>query len=159
LILGQVGRLLFATARRDTRRVMSEEPTTPDSEELMRQMTAAVNRGDIDAYMSHFADDAVWETRFGSRLEGTMAIRSYWEEFTGSVEGYRVELLEFVDLGGGVTLWVGRQGGRPGGSSSELLEHLAFTTVFVDGLVEIFTTYSDTDDARAAAERLAEERG
>jgi ketosteroid isomerase-like protein len=109
--------------------------------------------------MSHFAHDAVWQTRFGTRLEGTTAIRSYWEEFTGSVEGYRAEILEFVDLGGGVTLWVARQGGRPSGSASELLEHLAFVVVFVDGLVESMTTYSDIDEARAAAERLAEERG
>jgi hypothetical protein len=77
-------------------------------------MAEAANRGDFDAYMSHFVRDAVWQTRFGTRLEGTTAIRSYFEEFTGSVEGYRVEFLEFVDLGGGVTLWVARQGGRPG---------------------------------------------
>jgi hypothetical protein len=30
--------------------------------------------------------------------------------------------------------------------------------VFVDGLVESMTTYSDIDEARAAAERLAAER-
>jgi ketosteroid isomerase-like protein len=138
---------------------MTEESTTPDLRELTLQMAEAASRGDGDAYMSHFAHDAVWQTRFGTRLEGTTAIRSYWEEFTGSVEGYRAEILEFVDLGGGVTLWVARQGGRPSGSASELLEHLAFVVVFVDGLVESMTTYSDIDEARAAAERLAEERG
>jgi ketosteroid isomerase-like protein len=138
---------------------MTEESTTPDLRELTLQMAEAASCGDVDAYMSHFAHDAVWQTRVGTRLEGTTAIRGYYEEFTGSVEGYRVEFLEFVDLGGGVTLWVARQGGRPGGSASELLEHVAFATVFVDGLVESMTTYSDTDEARAAAERLAEERG
>jgi ketosteroid isomerase-like protein len=109
--------------------------------------------------MSHFARGAVWQTRFGTRLEGTTAIRSYHEEFTGSVEGYRFEVLEFVDLGGGVTLLVARQGGRPSGSASEVLEHVAFVTIFVDGLVESMTTYSDIDEGRAAAERLAQERG
>lgn len=138
---------------------MPEESTTPDLRELMLQMAEAASRGDVDAYMSHFSRDAVWQTRFGTRLEGTTAIRSYWEEFTGSVDGYRVEILEFVDLGGGVTLWVGRQGGRPSGSASELLEHLAFAVVFVDGLVESMATYSDIDEARAVAERLAQERG
>jgi ketosteroid isomerase-like protein len=138
---------------------MTEESTTLDLRELTLEMAEAATRGDVDAYMSHFAHDAVWQTRFGTRLEGTTAIRGYYEEFTGSVEGYRVEFLEFVDLGGGVTLWVARQGGRPSGSASELLEHLAFVVVFVDGLVESMTTYSDIDEARAVAERLAEERG
>jgi ketosteroid isomerase-like protein len=32
-------------------------------------------------------------------------------------------------------------------------------TVFVDGKVERFTTYTDPDEARAPAERLAQERG
>jgi hypothetical protein len=137
---------------------MSEESTTSDLREVTRQIAEAANRGDFDAYMSHFAPDAVWQTRLGTRLEGTTAIRSYLEEFTGSVEGFHVEFLEFVDLGGGVTWWVARQGGRPGGSASELLEHVAFATVFVDGLVESMTTYSDVDEARAAAERLAKER-
>jgi len=31
--------------------------------------------------MSHFAPDAVWQSRFGTRLEGITAIRSYAEEF------------------------------------------------------------------------------
>jgi ketosteroid isomerase-like protein len=139
--------------------VMSEESTTPDLRELTVQMVEAASRGDVDAYMSHFARDVVWQTRFGTRLEETTAIRSYHEEFTSSVEDYRSQVLEFVDLGGGVTLLVGRQGGRPSGSASELLEHVAFVMVFVDGLVESMTTYSDIDEARAAAERLAEERG
>jgi len=144
---------------RDTGRVMSEESTTPDLRELSLQMAEAASRGDVDAYMSHLAHDAVWQTRFGTRLEGTTAIRSYYEEFTSSVEGFRTELLEFVDLGGGVALTVARQGGRPGGSASEVFEQLAYVTVLVDGLVESMTTYSDIDEARLAAERLAQERG
>ena len=138
---------------------MPEESTTPDLRELSLQMAEAASRGDVDAYMSHLAHDAVWQTRLGTRLGGTAAIRSYHEEFTSSVEGFRAESLEFVDLGGGVTLSVARQGGRPGGSASELLEQVAFVSVLVDGLVESMTTYSDIDEARAAAERLAEERG
>jgi hypothetical protein len=58
-----------------------------------------------------------------------------------------------------VTFTVARQGGRPGGSASEVFERLAYVTVFVDGLVESITTYSDINEARAAAERLAQERG
>jgi hypothetical protein len=112
----------------------------------------------FDAYMSHFAMDAVWDSRVGTRLEGITAIRSYTEEFNGSVEGFRGELLEVVDLGGGAMLTTARQGGRPGGSASELIEHVAFVSVLVDGLVESMATYSDIDEARAAAGRLAEGR-
>ena len=137
---------------------MSEESTNPDLRQLSLQMAEAASRGDVDAYMSYLAHDAVWRTRFGTRLEGTTAIRNYYEEFTSSVEGFRTELLEFVDLGGGVTFSVARQGGRPGGSASVLFEQLAYVTVFVVGLVESLTTYSDIDEARAAAERLAKER-
>jgi uncharacterized protein (TIGR02246 family) len=138
---------------------MAEESTTPDPREIARDMAEAASRGDVDAYMSHFAEDAVWVTRVGTRLEGITAIRSYSEEFNASVEGFHAELLEGDDLGGGVMFSTARQGGRPGGSASELHEHVAYVSVLVDGLVESMTTYSDIDEARAAAERLAEERG
>jgi ketosteroid isomerase-like protein len=137
---------------------MAEESTTPDLRELALQMTEAGNRGDLDAYMSHFAHDAVWHTRFGESLEGVTATRSFFEEFSGSVEGYRAEVLEFVDLGGGVAFSVSRQGGRLRGSASELDEYVAFVTVIEGGLIESMTTYSDIDEARAEAERLAQER-
>ncbi len=57
-----------------------------------------------------------------------------------------------------MTFSVFRQGGRPGGSASELHERVAFVMVIVDGLIESMTTYSDIDEARAAAERLTQER-
>ena len=138
---------------------MSEESTAPDARKISLEMAEALGRADFDAYMEHFAEDAVWESRFGTRLEGITAIRSYTEEFNGSVEGFRAELLEVVDLGGGVMLTTARQGGRPGGSASELAEHVTFVSVLVDGLIKSMTTYSDVDEAHTAAERLAEERG
>jgi ketosteroid isomerase-like protein len=88
---------------------MSEESTIRDPREIALQMAEALSRTDFDAYMSHFAHDAVWQSRFGIRLEGTTAIRSYTEEFNGSVDGYRAEVLEVVDLGGDVILLMGRQ--------------------------------------------------
>jgi len=138
---------------------MSQESTTPDPEELPRRLVEAMNRGDIDEYVTYFAPDAVWHTRLGALLEGTAAIRSYHEEFTGSVEDVHFELREFVALGGDVMLTVMRQGGRPGGSTFELHEYVAYVSVVVDGLIESMTSYTDIDEARAAAERLAEERG
>ena len=89
---------------------MPEESTTPDLRELALHMIEARNRGDLDAYMSHFARDAVWETRYGERLEGRAAIRGFHEEFIDTFDELRSELLEFVDVGGGAALiWFGRE--------------------------------------------------
>ena len=49
--------------------------------------------------------------------------------------------------------------GRPVGSSSEVRQRTAGVTVWAGGLIERVTFYLDIDQARAAAERLAEERG
>ncbi len=91
---------------------MPEESTTPDLVALARRRVEAINRGDVDEFMTYFAPDAVWHTRFGESLEGTAAIRSYYQEFTGSVEDVHFEQLENIDLGRGVWFSVIRQGGR-----------------------------------------------
>jgi hypothetical protein len=49
--------------------------------------------------------------------------------------------------------------GRPIGSSGEVRQRYAGVTAWEDGKVVRATNYSDIDDARAAAERLAKERG
>jgi ketosteroid isomerase-like protein len=138
---------------------MSEESTTPDLLERMRLSFEARNRGDFDEYMSFFAPDAILETRVGERLVGAAVIRDFLEEFDGSVEDFRIELLEAVDLGGDVLFSVARQGGRPGDSAFDLHERLASVCVVADGLIARITNYTDIDEARAVAERLAESRG
>jgi ketosteroid isomerase-like protein len=40
---------------------MTEESATPDLVELSRQRLEAVNRRDLEAVMSFFAADAVWD--------------------------------------------------------------------------------------------------
>src|SRR3954467_13575981 len=137
---------------------MSEESIDPDPREIALQMAEELSRGDFDAYMSHFARDAVWQSRFGIRLEGAAAIRSYTEEFVGAVEAYRAEVLEVVDLGGGVTFSIARHGGYPSGSASKLLEDHASVSVHVGGLVERMSTYSDIGEGRTTPRRLAGER-
>jgi len=39
---------------------MPEEPTTPDLVELQKRLTAATNRGDVDAIVAFYAPDAVY---------------------------------------------------------------------------------------------------
>jgi ketosteroid isomerase-like protein len=71
-----------------------------------------------------------------------------------------VELEEFRDLGDGVFLQVLIQRGRPKGTGGSVQLRFAFVVTSADGLVvDRQASYTDLDEARAAAERLAEERG
>ena len=49
-------------------------------------------------------------------------------------------------------------GGRPGDSDGFVYVRHSYTMTWRDGLIEPFIVYADIDEARAAAERLAEER-
>ena len=64
-----------------------------------------------------------------------------------------------TDLGNGIVFVVYRQEGRPAGTSSLVSERYAFVFEVVDGVAVTLTNYTDIDEARAAAERLAKERG
>jgi ketosteroid isomerase-like protein len=91
--------------------------------------------------------------------EGTAAIREFVEGYWEMFDELSFELEEFVDLGNGVTLAVNRQRAVPRGSSADVQAREAQVTEWQDGLALRITVYIDTDEARAAAERLAGERG
>jgi hypothetical protein len=76
-----------------------------------------------------------------------------YEEFT-------FELEEFRDLGNGVTFSVISQRGRLADTTAWVPEERsALVCTWMDGLIEKETNFTDIDEARAAAERLAQERG
>ena len=140
---------------------MSEESTTPDLEEITRKNIEAANRGDLDGILSLLRPDAVWDAsalRLGT-YQGRAAIRALFEQWMGSFEGYEVVGEEFCDLGNGVVLSVSLQKGRPLGSIGFVQLRYAAISIWADGLIERAATYTDIDDARAAAEQLAKERG
>jgi ketosteroid isomerase-like protein len=58
-----------------------------------------------------------------------------------------------------VVVAVVRHEGRPAGSTGHVKTHQACVFVFVDGMVVRVTVYTDIDEGRAAAGRLAEQRG
>ena len=139
---------------------MAEESTTPDLVALTRQLFDAASSGDVDALMQFYAPDAVWETTLVT-LDGSAAIRERLEEWLGAFDELELELEEILDLGNGVTLTVVNQRARPAGSSSSggyMQRQEALIGVWEQGMVTHATTYLDIDEARAAAERLAEER-
>jgi ketosteroid isomerase-like protein len=140
---------------------MQEEPTTPDPAELTRLSIGAINRRDFDALLPYAAPNLVYDTTpsgFGV-YEGMAAIREFVEGYWEMFDELSFELEEFVELGSGVTFAVNRQHAVPRGSSADVQAREAQVTEWHDGLAVRITVYIDTNDARAAAERLAGERG
>jgi ketosteroid isomerase-like protein len=145
---------------RDTGRAMSGESPTPDLGELTRRWVEAAERGDWDAVMSLAAPHAVWDMSpqgLGA-FEGRPAIRGFLEDWWRAYEELAIEVDEVLDLGNGVGVRVITQRGRLVGGTSEVCQRSADVFLWVGGSIERVTAYLDIDEARGAAERLAEER-
>jgi ketosteroid isomerase-like protein len=139
---------------------MSEESTTPDLVELTRRFAEAAKRRDFDEMLSPFEADAVWEAApLGVSFGGVTAIRGFFEDWIGSYEEFEMEPEQVLDLGNGVGLAVLTQRGRPVGSTGVVRVRSGFVAVLVGGMIVQVKVYTDIDEARAAAERLAESRG
>ena len=140
---------------------MPEESTTPDLVELQKQLTEATNRREVDAIVAFYAPDAVWDmSPLGmGTFEGQAAIRGFMEDWFASYEEYEFEAEEILDLSNGVSFRVLTQKGRPVGSSGEVQLRYAAVSVWEDAKIVRTTNYNDIDEARAVAERLAQERG
>ena len=138
---------------------MSQEFTTPDLVELTRRIFRAFSGDDVDAVLHFYAPDAVLEpTGMGTSLEGEAAIRRFYKEWFGAYEEFEVQLVEVLDLGNGVVFDVWLQNARPVDSSGHVQMRGAAVSVWAEGVIARRTLYNDIDEARAAAERLAEER-
>ncbi len=92
-------------------------------------------------------------------FEGRAAACGFIADWWASYEVFAFEAEETVDLGNGVGFRVVVQKGRPVGSQGEVQLRHAAVSVWEDGKVVRMTNYNDIDAARAAAVRLAEERG
>jgi len=140
---------------------MSEESTTRDLVELQSRQTEAANRRDVDALVALYAPNGVWDmSPMGmGAFEGQAAVRDFYEDWFAAYEEYEVKAEEILDLGNGVGFRILIQKGRPVGSSGEVELRYAAAGVWEDGKIVRMTNYNDIDAARAAAERLAQERG
>jgi len=139
---------------------MSEESTTPDLVELVRGVWASAARRDWDAILRFYAPDAVWDmSPMGlGTYEDATAIRGLWTDWVGGYQELELDV-EALDVGNGVVLAAVRQNARPVGSTGRVQAQQALVYVWVNGIVAHVTIYPDIDEARAAAELLAEERG
>ena len=119
-----------------------------------------MSRGGVDAVMSLFAPDAVYDGSDAGigTFDGAVAIRGFIEDWLCSWEEYRYEE-EILDLGRGVVLSVVRESGRLVGGRGRVEQRATHLMRWVNGKIEWFKHYPDPDEARAAAERLAQERG
>jgi ketosteroid isomerase-like protein len=140
---------------------MYEESTTPGPVELARRSFAPINGRDIEATMSFYGPDSVWDmSTLGLGVyKGLEAIRGFFDDWTSSYEEFEIEPEEILDFGDGVVLAVIRQNARPVGSSAHVELRYAAVSAWVEGVNVRTTNYRDIDEARAAAERLAESRG
>jgi ketosteroid isomerase-like protein len=147
---------------RDTPRAMPKESTTPDPAGLARGLFETARRRDFDALLRLYAPDVVWDMSplggLGS-FEGHVATRGFWEDWYDSYEDLDFEVQEVLDLGDRVNFAVVPQDGRPVGSTGRVQLRAAWVSVWVQGKIMRVTQYLDIDAARAAAERVAEERG
>jgi ketosteroid isomerase-like protein len=139
---------------------MSEESTTQDLVELNRRAFEPVARRDVDGIMSFYAPDAVWDLSTGGLgvFRGRAAIRGFMEDWLRAYDRIEVDFDEVLLLGNGVVFVVATQKGRLADSGSEVTLRYASVAVWVGRSIVRVTNYTDIDDARAAAERLARER-
>jgi hypothetical protein len=92
-------------------------------------------------------------------FEGRAAIRSFIEDWYDAYDEIETEVEERCDLGHGLAFLVYVQRGRLRGSTRWVHARNALVNAWVDGLIQRTTVYEDISQARATAERLAEERG
>jgi ketosteroid isomerase-like protein len=138
---------------------MAEKGANPDLAELTRQSGDALSRGDFDALMSFYAPNAVLDaTRLGATFAGLTAIRGFFEEWAGAYEEYSAQFEEFVDFGNGVLLFVASHSGRLQGSAGQVRSREPVVVAYEDDRIGWVGVYTDIDEARAVAERLAQER-
>jgi ketosteroid isomerase-like protein len=145
---------------RDTPGTMSEVPMTHDLGEMTRQAIEAVARRDWGVAMSFYGPESLWDmSQLGlGTYQGVAAIRRVFEDWLAVYEEFAMEVEEVAVLNGRLTLAVVHQDGRPVGSSARVQIRYASVTEWADSLIVRATSYSEVDEGRAAAERLAKER-
>jgi ketosteroid isomerase-like protein len=137
---------------------MPDESTTPDLVDRWHDSYKAFNCGDLDAAFSIWAADGEWDTGGVGVYKGVAATRGFFEDWLGNYDEFRLDVEGIFDLGGGVTLALLVQQGRLAGSDGEVQLRYAAVAEWTDGQIVRLTNFGDRDEARAAAERLAEER-
>jgi ketosteroid isomerase-like protein len=136
---------------------MPEDPAPRDLVELARR---SIEIEDLDGAIGFYAPDGVWDASpWGmGTFSGDVEVRAFFEEWRRSYAEMEWTAEEICDHGHGVTFAVILHKGRLLGSSRSVQLRYAAVTQWRDGLIARNTTYTDIEQARAAARRLAAER-
>jgi limonene-1,2-epoxide hydrolase len=136
------------------------ESTTPGLTERMRRFTDALEQRDFDSALGFFGTDPEWDmSAMGmGTFTGPVAIRGLLEDWTASYDEWEIEFDQPLDLGGGVVLASFLERGRPAGSTGRVQLRYAAVGQWAGDMILRVATYSDIDQARTAAERLAGDR-
>ncbi len=129
--------------------------------ELTRQSFEAANSRDYDAIMSSYGPDSVWDispSGLGT-YTGRAAIRRFFEDWIGALDRWEVEIKKMEDRGDGVVVVISEQTGWSVGGGPKLSLRHASVFVWSNGVIATATHFRNMREARAAADRLAEERG
>jgi ketosteroid isomerase-like protein len=139
---------------------MSEESTTAGLVALSCRMIEA-DTFDEWAMLAEqvFAPNAVWDVGLVGSLDGFDAIRAFVRDYWLMWDDHHHHVEENVDLGHGVICGVIREHGRMKDSDPPVEARWALVSLVVQGRVVRSTTYTDIEEGRAAAARLAESRG
>jgi ketosteroid isomerase-like protein len=127
------------------------------SEKAVQQITAALNRGDIDAVSSRFADDAVadWTHSRGpwaGTYQGVEEILRIWREnFVDLWGSCAVELEQVEELGNGVVVSQNLLQARGAGSGIEVEARAGSVWWFEDEKVVRWQMFQSWEEARQAA--------
>jgi ketosteroid isomerase-like protein len=144
-------------------RTVTEESTTPDLVELTRSLVveASDRDWDLDAVMRFYAPDVVWDMSVAGlgTYEGVAAVREFIESWWATWEDHHHHVEEIRDFGHGVVYVALRETGRLVGSSTPVEQRNVSVLEWAHGKIVRVTTFVGRRKARAAAERLAEERG
>ncbi|HME05341.1 MAG TPA: nuclear transport factor 2 family protein [Solirubrobacteraceae bacterium] len=139
---------------------MSDQPAPADPVELVIAALRALERRDFDAVMSFMAPDVVLDSSsigLGT-YEGAEAFRHFFEGWLDPYDEWTVEIEEIADLGDGTVFALLLQRARLAGSDAEIQLRYAQLSEWVGDVSVRSTFWTDIDEGRAAAERLAAER-
>jgi SnoaL-like domain len=118
--------------------------------------------GSVEEEMGFYGPDPIYDVSpMGIGVfQGRAAIRRFLADWMGSYDGYQEDMQEVIDFGNGIAFAAVRESGRPTGGTVDNRTHstYGFVIVWIDGKIARITAYPDINEARAAAERLAEER-
>ena len=72
--------------------------------ELVREMVAAFNRGDVDSWLEYWVDDIDYRAAEGALddrgpIHGRDALRAYVQDWSDTFDDFRQEPVELIDAG------------------------------------------------------------